>query len=1461
MADGETTTDDSGQYSFTGLRAGTYSVEISSFDTNEVSFSSTSGAATVGVGESKVVSFDGTYLRTAGIQGQVTVDGEGLGGVTVTLVGEGDEQTDVTDAGGLYSFSKLKSGTYQIAITNPDPDDYEFAVTSKSQTIATGEVANVPFEGTLLRTAGIAGRVSVEGMGLDDVTVTLAGAEEREATTANGGQYSFAGLAAGTYVLTIANPNETAYSFDEAEMQKTVVLEDDQSAIVNFSGTHTRTASISGVLFIDEVMDDKMRNDGEPTITEALGPWLASLADDNPAKAAVAGLLASAKVTLRGPDLNTETDIAIMPDGSFTTGEALMAGSYQVELPANDDDVAAGLDMAGVAFVGESMVVTVEAGGSATADFPFRITKQTLTTAAHMGAGDVLGVAVPGVKLALFARADMTGDPLDEQTTDDMGRATFNFDRDANTGPAGNDDIVFVKVMESGNDALQVSGNEFVEIVYEATERISIADAQEVATLINVAVNFDFWVKTADTRDGNLGLGGWTVQYCMPMAKTDEADAVVCEGDDAAFMDLMMGEGDDAEPVKSDDGKEDMANLGKVSVSDMITDPKMLPATYYVRVKPAAVNEDGTPASNSGQPDEGEMWKQGNPLMHKHTGLDLPPEKTPDLMAHRITFTTQAIYVGTHRELDDRTGFTDFLGVGGGDDRPTGHAAGKIKVRLMFVNERGRLEQYVYDDDKKADTDNAPAVKTFGTGKTVKFPFVDASKEIVVVADAPSGMKIVPDTRSSTEIDAYGDGLKDFPDGVMVGAFGEGSGGRPDVWICPLSRLKTEDPNDHCSTFAYKWADGEISGKVAGLQEGDEDVVVILRPVRSNPDYSSSFADEVEIDYSAAGPTDYDFSDVEDGQYRVVLEGRAGGWEADSTAVINIVHDEGARGDDTDPGSAGYSVQKNLSATQLRYAIQGIVGNDRNTGGSLSRRETRAGVTLELYYASVAPARGTLAGKRKKIGSAIATAETNAAGVYEFTELRSDTTYVVKAISETGQYRIVRARGSLQELRKDFMYSEAVVKAAAYDPGFPANRPTTAIMPRWDHAMGKAVATGFQGADFVLLFEDTSADGIVSDPSLDSAHVDTEVRLHRCLTPPTLDANGEANDAADALTFRCGTLLESWPVTTVTVDESGDWFAEGLLEGYYEVSLVLPHGYVNSTDAGAQTGTNGTAGYFDSQVADGLTDGSRSGDRLSTFHIVNRRATTGTDAPTVRIRDGSLVLSSATRQYIAYDKAAVELRLTNTTASAGARLQVPIGDGTVFKDFTSGVASAWPVNPGDNGLSVNMKPATGYGAGTTHDLSGTHTIHRDYDTRMSSLQIDGDGASNPDDRVFTRSGLMAISGFVASEELDSDRINGVTGAQGANVNLGTISIDKNTATLTLTAEGIADGQTVSMTGVGTVSNTAGTAPTFSTNTVTFNDTAYTETMVVTITIADSTSGHAARNVRTYIITFAQPKVS
>ena len=120
---------------------------------------------------------------------------------------------------------------------------------------------------TLLRTSGISGRVSVEGMGLDDVEVALTGAAVAIAMTSNGGQYAFAGLTEGTYVVSMMNPNETAYTFET--MSTNVVLGDAESNITNFDGTHTRTASVSGVAYIDEAPADKMYTANEPMLPHA----------------------------------------------------------------------------------------------------------------------------------------------------------------------------------------------------------------------------------------------------------------------------------------------------------------------------------------------------------------------------------------------------------------------------------------------------------------------------------------------------------------------------------------------------------------------------------------------------------------------------------------------------------------------------------------------------------------------------------------------------------------------------------------------------------------------------------------------------------------------------------------------------------------------------------------------------------------------------------------------------------------------------------------------------------------------------------------------------------------------------------------------------------------------------------------------------------------------------------------
>ena len=252
---------------------GNYSVEIAGFPGDEVGFSNTTSDVSVAVGESKIVSFDGTYLRTAGLSGQVSAEGDPLKGVTVNLRGGPDNlnETTRTDGAGQYSFARLRGGEYQVGISGYDDTNYDFDVTSQNVTLVLGETAAVDFEGTLLRTSGISGRVSVDGRGITPAAkVTLSGGgldEDRTATTDVGGQYAFTGLAAGDYTVAISDVDTTAYVFEATSQD--VKLGDDESKIVNFEGRHATTASISGHLYVDEATKNDAYDEGENRLEAA----------------------------------------------------------------------------------------------------------------------------------------------------------------------------------------------------------------------------------------------------------------------------------------------------------------------------------------------------------------------------------------------------------------------------------------------------------------------------------------------------------------------------------------------------------------------------------------------------------------------------------------------------------------------------------------------------------------------------------------------------------------------------------------------------------------------------------------------------------------------------------------------------------------------------------------------------------------------------------------------------------------------------------------------------------------------------------------------------------------------------------------------------------------------------------------------------------------------------------------
>ncbi len=1260
MADAESTTDNSGQYSFTGLRAGTYAVEISGFDAGEVAFSSTSGAATVGVGESKVVSFDGTYLRTAGIQGQVSAEGEGLGGVTVTLMGHGTEETKMTDAGGLYAFSQLRSGDYTVAISGYDTDDYEFETTSKSVTIATGETANVPFEGTLLRTAGIAGRVSVGGMGLDDVEVTLAGAAEATTMTSNGGQYAFAGLAAGTYVVSMSNPNDVAYSFEDTSMN--VELMDDQSAIVNFEGTHTRTASVSGMMYLDEAPQDKMYTANEPALSHEGIPLL-----------------------LQGPGINDVAIGATAADGSFAF-EGLTAGSYRV-LVNLTDEVATAIAAAGFAFVGDltGAVVNVAAGGNVQVNFPFRITTQTLVAGARMGNADEVGAPVAGVELALYANADMTG-MLGEATTDDMGMAKFDFARADNTGPSGHDNIVFVKVNSTGHDALAVSENDFTEVSYAGTDRASSSPA--AVKLVNVMANFQFWVKSdADARGGDMGLGGWNTTVMM--------------GKDTVALMVVDEDGDTVNATMPTDTA--MASRGRAGLSYTV-DPDDLPATFTVM---AGKTQSGA---------MGEKWTQSDALTHTHDGLthpDMNKAEMNDLGPIYVTYTTQKLTVGVYREVDDEPGWTDYRASMGGDKRPVAAVAGEMSAQLMARDSRNRLRPYEYDHDGMATTDPISSMD-IGANGMATFPNLPATEELTVRFHVGSDRMLVGETDVG-DIEAFG---ADLDIGMSHGSFGDEGGAMPEVKLCSLS---TDE--DECATFAYQWKTGSVSGSVAG----PGGAAVSLN--------AETDADDRSTKTGTKGATLRKFSidDIQDGEYKLTTPNTAdNSFSPKAGFSLDIYHDETEDDEDDDTDYVGTAFAKSdadFTATKLRLSIKGFVANDGGDGRARGN-EAVAGVEVELLQA--ANTKDTVYTK------VVASAETNAHGLYAFDNLTEGAEYRVRVVG-TDEYAGLR--------------SLKVSKSGVITPDeYPAKGVTQEPLelPSWDHATNMAsgtTPTASSGGtnpvtatlqNFALVYKTSNVSGNVNDVSSNSSGIIVETAICRTYTPGNDGPDGVA-DTGDDVAANCNWQRED--VMDTRTANGGDYDFNGLLEGYYAVWYTGGGLAPAMLDAMGKPDDDGTVASPSSHISSVMGWNQYSTD--NDFHVYNTQAGTADELTSLVVKefqaDGDSVdlgadLSSIAAQAgtgtdavtlttttIEYASGGVTVR-TKQSTGASARASIDDDDFSVGSLPFNKTGTADAGTPIATTITVTVTAANGY-----NDHEYTFAVTRSVPANNTPTSVTADG--------------------------------------------------------------------------------------------------------------------------------------
>jgi hypothetical protein len=206
VASKRTTTDANGNYTFSILGNGSYTVTPS-----KTSYSFTPVSRSVTINDANIAGQD-FIGATFSISGTITSDGGPLAGVSVTLGGAANKRT-TTDANGYYSFNVLGSGTYTIM---PSKTGYSFVPSIRTVTVSDANITGQDFIGM---TFSISGTITANGSPLSGVTLVLSGVASKRTTTDANGNYTFSILSNGNYTVT---PSRIGYSFTPPSRSVTI---------------------------------------------------------------------------------------------------------------------------------------------------------------------------------------------------------------------------------------------------------------------------------------------------------------------------------------------------------------------------------------------------------------------------------------------------------------------------------------------------------------------------------------------------------------------------------------------------------------------------------------------------------------------------------------------------------------------------------------------------------------------------------------------------------------------------------------------------------------------------------------------------------------------------------------------------------------------------------------------------------------------------------------------------------------------------------------------------------------------------------------------------------------------------------------------------------------------------------------------------------------------------------------
>ena len=307
-----TTTDADGNYSFTGLDAGTYTVkvtkagELANLDQTEDPDSTkdnASGAITLNADHPVQENVNFGYVKKHAISGAVYLDQNrdktkntgdiDLSGVTVKLVDPSGNvvATTTTDADGNYSFTGLSDGTYTVQVDKTGPladteqtEDPSGQADSRSRAItftrSDPDVINVNFgyaedytvSGTVYYDKDRSETLNNSEPGFDGITVKLLGEDGQVVamtTTKADGTYSFAKLPAGKYTVKV-EPSDLLKKLEQTEdpdgtkdnTSGVVQVSHDNPSVKNVNFGYATNYTIKGTIYRDADRSETLE-DGE----------------------------------------------------------------------------------------------------------------------------------------------------------------------------------------------------------------------------------------------------------------------------------------------------------------------------------------------------------------------------------------------------------------------------------------------------------------------------------------------------------------------------------------------------------------------------------------------------------------------------------------------------------------------------------------------------------------------------------------------------------------------------------------------------------------------------------------------------------------------------------------------------------------------------------------------------------------------------------------------------------------------------------------------------------------------------------------------------------------------------------------------------------------------------------------------------------------------------------------------